>query len=43
MQDGSTALHLAALGGNSHCVQSLIQKGADVRIKNKVCIYYLYI
>ena len=38
MQDGSTALHLAADGGHSDCVQFLIQKGADVGIKNNVCI-----
>ena len=36
IQDGCTALHLAALGGYSHCMKFLLDKGADVHMTNKV-------
>ena len=36
IQNGNTALHLAAIGGHSDCIKVLIQKGADVHMINKV-------
>ena len=36
LQDGKTALHLAALKGHSEELSELIQAGADVETKDKV-------
>ena len=37
-QDGNTALYVAALKGNEESVRMLLAAGADVNIRNNVCI-----
>ncbi len=39
LQDGATALHLAAWNGRPSTVQLLLQKGADVNVSNHVSFY----
>ena len=36
VQDGMTALHLAAIGGHTSSVQVLIEARADLNLKDKV-------
>jgi ankyrin repeat protein len=37
MQEGNTALHLAAKAGHMAVVQELLRAGADASAVNKVC------
>lgn len=36
LQEGLTALHLAAAGGHSNCVKVLLEAGADVNAQTQV-------
>ena len=39
LQDGDTPLHLAAMGGHTSCMKSLLSiPDIDVNIKNQVCL-----
>ncbi len=37
LQDDSTPLHIAARDGNEAIVESLLDHGASIDLKNKVC------
>ena len=37
-----TALHLAAEKGNVEAVQALLDKDADITLKDKVSIFYMH-
>ena len=39
MQDGNTALHIAAINGHAEAVKLLTEHGADIHITNNVSWY----
>jgi len=41
-QNGESALHAASLFGHLKVVKELVQAGAKVDLKNKVCYYILH-